>query len=84
MLVRMLEHIAGSRDGNRWPPRGGIIDLPTEEAHALIAHGYAQPIPPAESAAFGSRSDGEAPEAPEAMETATLPKSLNSKPLRGI
>jgi hypothetical protein len=84
MLVRMLEHIAGSRDGNRWPPRGGIIDLPTEEAHALIAHGYAQPIPPAESPAFGSRSDGEAPEAPEAMETATLPKALNSKPLRGI
>ena len=84
MLVRMLEHIAGSRDGKPWPPRGGIIELPVQEAHALVAHGYAQPIPSSESPAFASRSDGEAPGAPEAMETATLPKSLNSKPLRGI
>jgi hypothetical protein len=84
MLVRMLEHIAGSRDGKPWPPRGGIIELPVQEAHALVAHGYAQPIPPSESPAFGSRSDGEATESSATMETATLPTALNSKPLRGI
>jgi hypothetical protein len=72
MLVRMLEHIAGSRDGNRWPPRGGIIDLPTEEAHALIAHGYAQPVPPAESSAFAPESNGEPREVAGGIEMATI------------
>jgi hypothetical protein len=72
MLVRMLEHIAGSRDGRPWPPRGGIIELPAEEAHALIAHGYAQPVPPAESPAFAPQSNGEPRGVAEGIEMATI------------
>lgn len=75
MLVRMLEHIAGSRDGRPWPPRGGIIELPVEEAHALIAHGYAQPIPPAEASAFAPQSNGEPRESAQGIEIATLTKT---------
>lgn len=45
MLVRMLMKIGGLRNGVAWPPLGGVVDLPTDEAHALFAHGYAQPLP---------------------------------------
>jgi hypothetical protein len=45
MLVKMLNHITGLRNGVAWPPRGGIADLPNDEANALIAHGYAVPLP---------------------------------------
>lgn len=79
MLVRMLEHIAGSRDGKTWPPRGGIIELPAEEAHALIAHGYAQPVPPAESSAFGPQSNGEPREVAEGIEMATIVRTRLSR-----
>jgi hypothetical protein len=41
----MLMKIGGLRNGAAWPPIGGIIDLPASEAHALFAHGYAQPLP---------------------------------------
>lgn len=47
MLVRMLNHITGLRNGVAWAPRGGVMELPKDEALALIAHGYAQPLPPA-------------------------------------
>ena len=72
MLVKMLEHITGLRDGKAWPPRGGIIELPDQEALSLIAHAYAQPIPPAESPAFAPRSHGEGSGMPVEVETATL------------
>lgn len=45
MLVRMLNHITGLRNGVAWAPRGGVMDLPADEALALVAHGYAQPLP---------------------------------------
>jgi hypothetical protein len=70
MLVRMLQHIAGSRDGKRWPPRGGVIDLPEEEAQALLAHGLAQALP--ESSAFAPQSNGEPREWSEGIEIATV------------
>jgi len=47
MLVRMLQRVAGSRDGTPWAPRGGVMDLPKDEALALIAHAYAVPLVPA-------------------------------------
>ena len=84
MLVRMLEHIPGARDGKQWPPRGGIIELPEQEALALIANAYAQPIPPVESSAFGSRNNGEASDWSDGIEVATVVKTRNSVERRGI
>lgn len=61
MRVRMKIAISGSRNGADWPPAGGEIDLPDEEAEHLVTIGLAT-------------ADGEEPgegEAPE--ETATAP-----------
>jgi len=41
MKVTMNQQISGTRDGATWPPRGATIDLPDDEAEALIAQGAA-------------------------------------------
>jgi hypothetical protein len=54
MKIRMLVDIAGTRDGVEWPPRGGIIDLPEQEARDYIAAKLAEaddtPAPVTETA----------------------------------
>lgn len=53
LRVRMKTHITGYRNDAEWPPVGGEIDLPDQEAADLEAAGYgdiigeAQPAPPA-------------------------------------
>jgi hypothetical protein len=42
MKVQMKVEISGVRDGARWPLKGETIDLPTDEAEALIAAGMAE------------------------------------------
>ena len=37
----MKAQISGFRDGERWPPAGSTVDVPADEAAALIANGYA-------------------------------------------
>ena len=44
MKVRMKVQITGTRNGEKWPPVGGVIDLPTEEAEGYIAQGYCEPV----------------------------------------
>jgi len=41
MFIRMLFEITGTRNGQPWPKRGGLIDLPNDEAKNLIAQGLA-------------------------------------------
>jgi hypothetical protein len=41
MFIRMLFEITGTRNGQPWPKRGGLIDLPASEAKNLIAQGLA-------------------------------------------
>ena len=36
MLVRMLTHISGGRNGVPWPPAGGTIEVPDDEGASLI------------------------------------------------
>ncbi|HET7329160.1 MAG TPA: hypothetical protein VFJ14_17955 [Nocardioidaceae bacterium] len=43
MRVTMTTRVSGTRDGERWPPIGDTIDLPTDEAEALIDAGLAEP-----------------------------------------
>lgn len=45
MRVRMLGTVSGTRNGADWPPRGGCIDLPDDEATALVAIGMAEHAP---------------------------------------
>ncbi|AEM87084.1 hypothetical protein [Streptomyces violaceusniger] len=42
MKVRMKATISGTRDGEPWPQRGGVVDLPKEEAEHLIGAGLAE------------------------------------------
>lgn len=41
MKVTMQHKISGTRDGQEWPDRGEEIDLPSDEAEALISQGSA-------------------------------------------
>ncbi len=41
MKVTMQQKISGTRDGEEWPERGEEIDLPDDEAEALISQGAA-------------------------------------------
>jgi hypothetical protein len=44
MRVRMKTDVSGARDGEPWPPRGGTIELPDDEAAQLCASGMAEPV----------------------------------------
>jgi len=71
--VRLLIHISGTRNGEDWPPAGGRIDLPDQEAEDMVRNGYAayaDPVPVAvleepEQAVVEAPEEG-AVEAPEA------------------
>ena len=39
MKVKMLVSITGTCDGAEWPARGGVVDLPAQEAADMIAGG---------------------------------------------
>lgn len=82
MLVRMLEHILGTRDGKSWPPRGGIVDLPESEALALFAHGYAQLVAISQDAGNTHQDAQVATEERSSMETAMIEKTRSAKPRR--
>lgn len=41
MKVVLKVWMSGTRDGEDWPARGGTIDLPKDEAEAMIAAGNA-------------------------------------------
>lgn len=44
MKLKMLAKVYGLRDGSEWPARGGVIDVPEDEAANLIANGLAAPL----------------------------------------
>lgn len=46
MKIRMKVSISGTRDGAEWPEKGGVIDLPDEEAKHLVATNLAELPPP--------------------------------------
>jgi hypothetical protein len=44
MRVRLIGTMTGTRDGKDWPPIGGEIDLPADEAIALVGNRMAVPV----------------------------------------
>ena len=42
MRVCMKVTVSGTRNGQPWPDKGGIVDLPDDEAKHLIAAGLAK------------------------------------------
>jgi len=45
-MVRMLVSISGTRDGQDWPARGGLLEVADAEATALVAGGLAEAVAP--------------------------------------
>lgn len=45
MQVRMRVEVAGTRNGQPWPKRGGVIELPDQEAAHYCKVGLAEPVP---------------------------------------
>lgn len=43
MRIVLLGDMTGTRNGQEWPPRGSSVDLPDEEALALIRGKMARP-----------------------------------------
>ncbi|MFJ8866721.1 hypothetical protein ACIRD6_13325 [Streptomyces sp. NPDC102473] len=54
MRIRMKQTISGTRNGEEWPARGEIADIPTGEAQHLVASGIAEEV-----AAGGPEDDSE-------------------------
>lgn len=44
MKVRMKVDISGTRNGQEWPRRGSVVDLPDAEAVEMCAAGMAEPV----------------------------------------
>ena len=44
MQVKMRALVSGLRDGKPWPPVGGVIELPEDEAVALCRNRMADPV----------------------------------------
>jgi hypothetical protein len=61
MKVTMIASITGTRDGQDWPAAGEDIDLPADEANALVEAGLARAAGPAAPA----KVETAAVEAPE-------------------
>lgn len=46
MKVRMKVDVSGSRNGQPWPSRGGVVDVPDDEGAHLCSAGMAVPLMP--------------------------------------
>jgi hypothetical protein len=49
MRVRLLVDISGSRNGEPWPQRGEVVDLPDAEAVDMLNAGLAEAVPEVET-----------------------------------
>jgi hypothetical protein len=74
MKIRMKVEMSGTRNGQPWPVRGEVADLPTAEAAHLVASGIADEVvepEPVETAVAPSAETTTAP----APETVAVPES---------
>jgi hypothetical protein len=42
--ILLVGEISGTRDGQEWPPRGSVVELPEDEAVQLCDRGMARPV----------------------------------------
>jgi len=68
--------ITGSRNGVSWPPIGGVIDLPEDEAMQMVANRYASVVP---VATIAPESEIEEALIIRTMETATKAKAKRKR-----
>ena len=44
MRIKLLVHLTGTRNGDPWPAYGLEMELPDDEAAAMVAVGMAEPV----------------------------------------
>jgi len=69
MRVKMIVQMSGTRDGEPWPGRGEIVDLPGEEAAQMCAAGMAETV-----------KGGTEKAVPAEPETTTVPEPETTEP----
>ncbi|MFD7428410.1 hypothetical protein ACFV6Z_15380 [Streptomyces sp. NPDC059818] len=77
MRIRMLQQMSGTRNGEDWPARGAVTDLPTGEAQHLVASGIAEEVgdePEVETATAPTTSEEKRPAARKTAATAKTDK----------
>jgi hypothetical protein len=45
VLVRLTVSLSGTREGQTWPPRNSVMELPDAEGADMCAAGMAVPVP---------------------------------------
>jgi hypothetical protein len=70
MKIRMKVDISGTRNGEPWPARGEVIDLPTDEAQSLIDSNMAEAI---------TKAKAETAAVEPAEETAVLKRTTRAR-----
>ena len=65
MKVRMLIAISGLRNGKRWPPVGGTLEVGKAEGEKLIGNGYAEKVIIPSKRKKAGKGETAAVEAPE-------------------
>lgn len=76
MKVRMKVTISGTRDGQPWPERGAVVDLPAAEAEHLVAAGLAEDAKDSQDSAKPAEETATAKGTPE---TATPRRGRSGK-----
>ncbi len=82
MRVSMSTQISGTRDGAAWPPSGSVIDLPDDEAVALVKAGMATPARDAAPAEHTIAKPA-AEQATATPETSAKPRKRAAKKVAG-
>jgi len=68
MRVKMIVQMSGTRDGEPWPGRGEIVDLPGEEAAQMCAAGMAETVKGGTEKAVPAKAETTAPAEAEVTE----------------
>lgn len=74
MRIRMTVEMSGTRNGEPWPKRGEVAELPTAEAAHLVGAGIAVEVPDEPPVETATSSEFEVTE-PPAAEDATAPQA---------
>jgi hypothetical protein len=79
MRLKMRVEVSGLRDGQPWPPRGGTLEVPDDEAVLLIERQMAVPVHDPESGVETATADQTAVEAREALVPTTRRSPAKAK-----
>lgn len=75
MRIRMTVEMSGTRNGEPWPKRGEVAELPTTEAAHLVGAGIAVEVPDEAPVVETATAPNPEASAPPAAEDAAAPQT---------